>query len=67
MDVIREYLPLLIPLVVAQLGLAIVALIHALRHPHYRFGNKIIWILIIVLGQLIGPIVYFIFGRGEEQ
>ena len=67
MEKIIEYLPLLLPLLIAQLTLAIIALIHVLRHPNYRFGNKIIWILIVLLGQLIGPIIYFVFGRGEEQ
>ncbi|MDR1238384.1 MAG: PLD nuclease N-terminal domain-containing protein [Propionibacteriaceae bacterium] len=55
------------PLVIAQLILAIVALIHVLKHPHYRFGNKPMWILIVLLFQTVGPIVYFIFGRDEEQ
>ena len=67
MDKIIEYLPLLIPLLIAQLTLAIVALAHVLRHPHYKFGNKIMWILIVLFGQLFGPIIYFVFGRGEEQ
>ena len=67
MEVIREYLPLLIPFVIAQLVLGITALIHVIKHPHYRFGNRVMWILIVLLGQMIGPIIYFIFGRGEEQ
>jgi hypothetical protein len=67
MEAIREYLPILVPFIIAQLTLAIVALIHVLRHPHYRFGNKIIWILVVLIFQMIGPIAYFVFGRGEEQ
>ncbi|MCG4282523.1 PLD nuclease N-terminal domain-containing protein [Lacticaseibacillus saniviri] len=42
------------------------ALIHVLRHPHYRFGNRIMWVLIVVLLQIIGPIIYFAFGRESE-
>lgn len=65
MDELREFIPFLIPLLILQLGLQIVALIHVLKHPNYRFGNKTIWILVVVFGQLIGPIVYFAFGRKE--
>jgi len=37
---LKEYLPFLIPLVIAQYALAITALVHVLRHPRYRFGIK---------------------------
>jgi hypothetical protein len=67
MEVLREYLPFLIPLIIAQLALGITALVHVLKHPHYRFGNKIMWVLIVLLVNIIGPVVYFVFGRGEDQ
>ena len=41
MDVLIEYLPVLIPLIVLEVALALTALIHVLRHPNYRFGNKV--------------------------
>ena len=66
MDLLREYLPFLVPLVIAQVALAITALVHVLKHPRYRFGNKIMWIIIVCLVQFIGSAVYFVFGRGEE-
>ena len=34
-------LPLLLPLIILQFILAITALVHVLRHPNYRFGNKV--------------------------
>jgi len=64
--VLKEYLPFLIPLVIAQLALGITALIHVLRHPRYRFGNKVMWALVVMLIQFIGPALYFTVGRGEE-
>lgn len=67
MEILREYLPFLIPLIIAELGLGITALVHVLRHPNYRFGNKIMWILIVLFVSIIGPLVYFIAGRGEEH
>ena len=58
-------LPLLLPLIILQFILAITALVHVLRHPNYRFGNKVIWVLVVLFVQFIGPIFYFVFGRGE--
>ena len=61
-----DNLPIFIPLILLQLTLALTALVHLLKHPHYRFGNKIFWIIVVLLIQFIGPTVYFVFGRGEE-
>lgn len=66
LESIQEYLPFLIPLVIAEFVLAMTALIHVLKHPNYRFGNKVMWIVIVLLIQIIGPVVYFLIGRGEE-
>ncbi|MDC7287849.1 PLD nuclease N-terminal domain-containing protein [Blautia schinkii] len=66
MEIFMEYWPFLVPYMVVELVLAITALVHVLRHPHYRFGNKVIWIFVVLLLQIIGPVVYFVFGRGEE-
>lgn len=61
-----EFLPFLIPVIVAELALAITALIHVWRHPNYRFGNKAIWVVVVLIIQFIGPILYFTIGRGDE-
>jgi len=66
MEILKEYLPIILPIIIIQLILAITALIHVIRHPHYKFGNKAIWIILVLFVNLIGPIVYFVFGRGEE-
>ena len=65
MDQIMKYLPLLVPLIVIQLALMIIALVDILRREKTR-GPKWLWILIIVLGEMIGPILYFVIGREEE-
>ncbi len=66
-DLFMEYLPVLLPVMVIELVLMVTALVHVLRHPNYRFGNKVLWIVVVVLIQIIGPVVYFVFGRGEEE
>ena len=59
-----ELLPFIIPLVLLQLTLMIVALVDLTRRERTR-GPKWVWILVIVFGELIGPIIYFIFGRQD--
>jgi hypothetical protein len=66
METLRENLPFLIPIILIELILAITALIHVLKHPNYRFGNRVLWIFVVLLIQIIGPVVYFVFGRGED-
>jgi hypothetical protein len=61
-----EILLLLIPLVVLQLALMGVGL-YDLTRPERRVkgGSKLVWGLVIVLGQLLGPLAYFLFGRED--
>ncbi len=66
MDLIREYLPFFIPLIIIQIGLAVAALIHIFKHPNYRFGNRVLWIIIVLFVNILGPVLYFIIGRGDD-
>ncbi len=66
MDLIREYLPFFIPLIIIQIGLAVAALIHIFKHPNYRFGNRVLWIIIVLFVNTLGPVLYFIIGRGDD-
>jgi hypothetical protein len=63
---LAQLLPLLIPIVLLEFGLLIWALLDVIRRERVKGGNKVVWILVIVLINLIGPIVYFIFGREED-
>lgn len=63
---LQEYLPFLIPVIILELALALTALVHVLKHPNYRFGNRALWVIVVLLFQIIGPVVYFLFGRGDE-
>jgi len=66
MDKITEYLPFLLPIIIMVLALAVTALIHVLTHQRYRFGSRTMWVLIVLILQIIGPVAYFAFGRGDE-
>lgn len=61
-----KLLPLLIPILLLQLGLQIYALVDLSRQPKVRGGSKWIWVLVIIFLEIFGPIVYFLFGRKEE-
>lgn len=64
MDKIVEYLPLLIPLIIAQFVLLGYTLYHILTHYTYKQGNRTLWLVItIVLMNFVGPILYFLFGK----
>ena len=58
---------LLAPLVIIQLGLLVFAL-RDLLNPERKVkgGNKLVWGLVIVFINLIGPLVYLVAGRDED-
>ena len=59
-----QILALLAPIIVIQIGLLIAALVD-LGHDERRVrgGNKLVWVLVIVFVNIIGPIIYFVAGR----
>lgn len=65
-EIFIEYLPFFVPLILLQLILMLVAVVHILKHPNYRFGNRILWLIVVVFLQLFGPILYFTIGKGED-
>jgi hypothetical protein len=67
MNVDSTILLLLIPVVVIQLGLLVWGL-YDLTRPERRVkgDSKVVWALIIIFINLIGPILYFLVGREES-
>jgi hypothetical protein len=65
MDRFREFIPFLVPVLVIQLALLVAALVDLIRRPSTR-GPKWVWALVILFINIIGPIVYFTFGRVDE-
>ena len=61
-----EFLPFLIPLIVAQFALLGYTLYHILTHQHYKRGNRLLWLVItIVFMNFLGPILYFLLGKED--
>jgi len=56
---------LILPLVIIQFILIVVAIIDLIRVRDTN-GPKWLWAIIIILGNMIGPIIYFIAGRRNE-
>jgi hypothetical protein len=62
---IKEMLPFLVPLIVVALGLLVIALVDLARRERVAGGSKLVWVLIVILVDMIGPVVYLAFGRRE--
>jgi hypothetical protein len=63
---LEQILPLLIPLLILQVVLIVVALFDLTRpERRVRGDNKLLWGVIIVLFQFLGPLAYFFFGRED--
>ena len=66
MSQLMEFLPFLIPLVIAQFALLGYTLYHILTHKTYKRGNRTLWLVVtLVLMNFIGPILYFILGKED--
>ena len=65
-QVIKEMLPFLVPVILIEIVLLVIALLDLVRREHVRGGNKIVWALLIVFVSIIGPAVYLIAGRQEK-
>ena len=64
---LKEILPFLIPLIIAQFVLLAVTLRHIFTHKSYKRGNRILWAVIVIIGmQFWGPILYFLLGKEED-
>lgn len=67
MEKITEYLPFIIPLVVAEIVLLVYTIVHILRHDSYKRGNRVLWLIVAIVGmEFIGPVLYFLIGKEDE-
>lgn len=61
----NQLLLVLLPLLILQFILLVVALLDLVKRPETN-GPKWVWLLVIVLINLIGPVLYFVFGRTKR-
>ena len=63
---LEDVLPYIVPLVILQVALVIFALYDLTRPERkVRGDNKLLWGLIIVLGEIVGSLIYFLVGRED--
>lgn len=67
MDNLKDVLPFLIPLAVAEFALLGYTLYHILTHKNYKRGNRTLWLVVALVGmQFIGPVLYFLLGKEND-
>jgi hypothetical protein len=47
--------------------LIVLAVRDILKQEQFKFGSRILWLFIACFVSLIGPILYFAFGKGDQQ
>lgn len=66
MEEIMEFLPFLIPLIIAEFALLGYTLHHILTHKHYKRGTRTLWLAVAIIGMnFVGPILYFLLGKED--
>ncbi|AYF07327.1 PLD nuclease N-terminal domain-containing protein [Bacillus mobilis] len=63
---IMAFLPILLPVIVVGALLVSIALIDLYRNRKTR-KNVLVWTLIIIFVNLLGPILYFVIGRKDGE
>lgn len=64
-EILKDILPLLIPILLIDVVFKIYAIIDIFKEDRVvKGGNKIVWVLVSVLINY-GWVIYFIFGRDE--
>ena len=67
MNELKVYLPIIIPIAIAQLILLVITLRHIFTHDNYKRGNRLLWVIVAIVGmEFVGPILYFLLGKEEE-
>ncbi len=64
MENFDQWLPLLVPIALLQLGLMAFALVDLVRRERTK-GPKWAWALVILFFNFLGPILYLVLGREE--
>ena len=62
-------MPIIAMLALAGFVIWVYALVDAVQVPEdsmYRAGNKLIWVLVILLGHAVGALIYLAVGRPAQ-
>ena len=67
LELLVELLPFLVPLALIGLGLLAFVIIDIIRKKKTRSLSPLIWIIIAVAFDIIGPVLYIVFGRSDTS
>jgi hypothetical protein len=65
-DLFMRFIPFLIPLAVIQIGLGIFAVVDLIKKQQTKTLSPVAWIIIALCLNMLGPILYIIFGRSDS-
>jgi 4-amino-4-deoxy-L-arabinose transferase-like glycosyltransferase len=63
---IMAFLPIILPVIAVGALLVFIALIDLYRNRKTR-KNVLVWTLIIIFVNVLGPILYFVIGRKDSE
>jgi hypothetical protein len=63
---ITGMLPFLIPLMVVELALMVIALVDLFKRENMKSNTRLVWVFVIILISIFGPIAYLLFGRKDK-
>lgn len=70
-QLLKDLVPVLIPVVIIELALLVVALMDLSKRKRVKGESKVVWALVIIFINLIGPVIYLVWGRhpdaGQEE
>ncbi len=65
LSILQQMLPFLVPLLILEIVLIVIALRDLISRKEVLGGNKLVWVLVIIFFSLIGSVLYLIIGRKE--
>lgn len=66
METVLSNWRLFLPILILQIGLQIYALVDLIKRPIEELrGPKIVWGIVIIAFQILGVIIYLVFGRKQ--
>jgi hypothetical protein len=63
---IMGMLPFLIPLFLIQVALMVIALVDLFKRENMKTNTRLVWVFVIILINVIGPIIYLLAGRKDK-
>jgi hypothetical protein len=66
LKVLQDALPFLIPLFLIQIALMVIAIVDLFKRENMKSSTRVIWLLVIILVNIIGPSIYLFAGRKDK-